>query len=75
MHTSPKISAFPVRDGELRVGSGKFPKKGVISVGSVDRRSKIGVQLTEITECATVIELLGAYLLLAKAECCAWDSI
>jgi hypothetical protein len=57
------------------VGSGKFPKKGVISVGSVDRRSKIGVQLTEITECATVIELLGAYLLLAKAECCAWDSI
>ena len=39
--TSPKISAFPVRGGELRVGSGKFPKKGVISVGSVDRRSRL----------------------------------
>ena len=32
--TSPKISAFPVRRGELPVGSGKFLKNGVISVGS-----------------------------------------
>ena len=31
---SPKISAFPMRRGELPVGSGKFLKNGLILVGS-----------------------------------------
>lgn len=32
--TRPKISAFPMRRGELPVGSGKFLKNGLILVGS-----------------------------------------
>jgi hypothetical protein len=32
--TSPKISVFPMRRGELPVGSGKFLKIGLILVGS-----------------------------------------
>jgi predicted outer membrane protein len=32
--TNPKISAFPMRRGELPVGSGKFLKNGLILVGS-----------------------------------------
>src|SRR5262249_23864648 len=32
--TSPKISAFPMRRGELPVGAGKFLKNGLILVGS-----------------------------------------
>ena len=38
--TRPKISAFPIRRGELPVGSGKFTKKGVISVGFDSRGSR-----------------------------------
>ena len=32
--TNPKIRAFPMRRGELPVGSGKFLKNGLILVGS-----------------------------------------
>ena len=35
MVSSPKISAFPMRRGELPVGSGKFLKNGLILVGQV----------------------------------------
>ena len=39
-HSSPKISAFPVRRSELPVRSGKFLKNGMISVGSGNPRPK-----------------------------------